>query len=135
MSKITPPPAMTTDQISLLRRQHTDEYDDFYFDKERFAKSIEDTRDQQWLDMLAQQEPAPRGAEAMEDEQKDAARYRWLRRKVCVIQSWNFSGEKVSAAEFEFINLPRLEEVPVKAEEALDSAIDAAIKDRLKEQS
>lgn len=55
MSKITPPPAMTPDQISLLRRQHTDEYDDFYFDKERFAKSIEDTRDQQWLDMLAQQ--------------------------------------------------------------------------------
>lgn len=60
MSKITPPPAMTTDQISLLRRQHTDECDDFYFDKERFAKSIEDTRDQQWLDMLAQQEDRQR---------------------------------------------------------------------------
>jgi hypothetical protein len=55
----------------------------------------------------------------MEGDAKDAARYRWLRRKVCITSGGN-------AVAFHFVNMPRPQYIGPDSSIELDAAIDEA---------
>lgn len=60
--------------------------------------------------------------------EKDAARYRWLRRKVCIIQRSGFMGTFSDRyADFEFINVPMPTYMAPDAAVELDASIDREI--------
>lgn len=62
------------------------------------------------------------------DEAVDAERYRWLRRKVCVIGKSTYCGEETGIPIFDFVNLPDVGEVVNRdSASTLDAAIDAAL--------
>lgn len=59
---------------------------------------------------------------------RDAERYRWLRRKACVIGKTTYCGEETGQPILDFVNLPDVTEV-IRRDSAstLDAAIDAAM--------
>lgn len=63
-----------------------------------------------------------------EDVAQDAQRYRWLRRKACVIGKTTYCGEETGQPILDFVNLPDVTEV-IRRDSAttLDAAIDAAM--------
>jgi hypothetical protein len=63
-----------------------------------------------------------------EDVTQDAQRYRWLRRKACVIGKTTYCGEETGQPILDFVNLPDVTEV-IRRDSAttLDAAIDAAM--------
>ena len=63
-----------------------------------------------------------------DDIVKDAKRYRWLRRKACVIGKTTYCGEETGQPILDFVNLPDVTEVISRdSATTLDAAIDAAI--------
>ena len=63
-----------------------------------------------------------------DDVAQDAQRYRWLRRKACVIGKTTYCGEETGQPILDFVNLPDVTEV-IRRDSAstLDAAIDAAM--------
>lgn len=63
-----------------------------------------------------------------EDVVRNAQRYRWLRRKACVIGKTTYCGEETGQPILDFVNLPDVTEV-IRRDSAttLDAAIDAAM--------
>ena len=63
-----------------------------------------------------------------DDVARDADRYRWLRRKACVIGKTTYCGEETGQPILDFVNLPDVTEV-IRRDSAstLDAAIDAAM--------
>lgn len=63
-----------------------------------------------------------------DDIVKDAQRYRWLRRKACVIGKTTYCGEETGQPILDFVNLPDVTEVISRdSATTLDAAIDAAM--------
>ncbi|HET8694996.1 MAG TPA: hypothetical protein VFM33_10050 [Aquabacterium sp.] len=81
-----------------------------------------------WLKKGWAPEPLYTSPPPKSDEARDAERYRWLRRKVCVIGKSTYCGEETGIPIFDFVNLPDVGEVVNRdSASTLDAAIDAAL--------